>query len=51
MRVRFTAEIVDDDGEVRKAPVRAEADIPDIMEFASASEFYKVFERFERPVI
>jgi len=51
MKVRFTAEIVDDDGEVRKAPVRAEADVPEITEFTSPSEFYKVFDRFERPVI
>jgi len=51
MKVRFTAEIVDDDGEVRKAPVSAEADVPEIREFSSPSEFYKVFDRFERPVI
>ncbi len=51
MRVRFIAEIVDDDGEVRKAPVNVETDVPDIREFSSPSEFYKVFDRFERPVI
>jgi len=51
MKVRFTAEIVDDDGKVRKAPVSAEADVPEITEFTSPSEFYKVFDRFERPVI
>ncbi len=51
MRVRFIAEIVDDDGKVRRAPVNIETDVPDITEFSSPSKFYKVFDRFERPVI
>ncbi len=51
MKVRFMAEIVDDKGEVTKAPVSIETDVPDITEFSSPSEFYKVFDRFERPVI
>lgn len=51
MRVRFIAEIVDDEGKVKKAPVSVETDVPDIVEFTSPSEFYKVFDRFERPVI
>ncbi len=51
MRVRFIAEIIDDDGKVMKAPVSVETDVPDITEFSSSSEFYKVFDRFERPVI
>jgi len=51
MKVRFIAEIVDDDGGVKKAPVSVETDVPDIREFTSPSEFYKVFDRFERPVI
>ncbi len=51
MKVRFIAEIVDDKGEVAKAPVTIETDVPDITEFSSPSEFYKVFDRFERPVI
>ncbi len=51
MKVRFIAEIVDDNGDVTKAPVSIETDVPDITEFSSPSEFYKVFDRFERPVI
>ncbi len=51
MRVRFIAEIVDDGGKVKKAPVNVETDVPDITEFSSPSEFYKVFDRFERSVI
>ncbi len=51
MKVRFIAEIINDEGKVMKAPVRVETDVPDITEFSSPSEFYRVFDRFERPVI
>lgn len=51
MKVRFIAEIVDDSGKIVKAPVTVETDVPDITEFTDSSEFYKVFDRFERPVI
>ncbi len=51
MRVRFIAEIIGDDGKVMKAPLSVETDVPDITEFSSPSEFYKVFDRFERSVI
>jgi hypothetical protein len=51
MKVRFVAEIVDDNGKSVKAPVTVETDVPDVTEFTSPSEFYKVFDRFERPVI
>ncbi len=51
MRVRFIAEIIDNDGEVKKAPVSVETDVPNITEFSNPSEFYKVFDRFERPLI
>ena len=51
MKVRFIAEIVDDKGDVVKAPVKIETDVPDILEFTDPMEFYQVFDRFERPVI
>ena len=51
MKVRLIAEIVDDKGDVVKTPVTVETDVPDISEFADPTEFYKVFDRFERPVI
>ncbi len=51
MRVRFIAEITDDDGKIMKAPVSVETNVPDITEFSRPSEFYKVFDRYERPVI
>lgn len=51
MKVRFIAEIVDDNRKVTKAPVRIETDVPEITEFSSPTEFYKVFDQFERPVI
>lgn len=32
MKVRFVAEIVDDDGNVVKSPVEVETDVPDVTE-------------------
>ncbi len=51
MKVHFIAELVDDNGEVTKAPMTIGTDVLDITEFSSPSEFYKVFDRFERHVI
>ena len=51
MKVRFIAEIEDDSGDIVKAPVAVETEVPDISEFTEPTEFYKVFDRFERPVI
>ncbi len=51
MKVRLIAEIVDNNGDVVKTPVTVETDVPDISEFTDPSEFYQVFDRFERPVI
>lgn len=33
MKVRFVAEVVDDDGNVVKSPVEVETDVPDVTEF------------------
>ena len=51
MKVRFMAEIIDDNGNVVKTPVTTEAIVPDVMEYGDPSEFYQVFDRFEKPVI
>ena len=51
MKVRFMAEIIDDEGKVVKAATAVETEVPDISEFTEPEEFYKVFDRFERPVI
>ncbi len=51
MKVRFTAEIVDARGKVTRAPITVETDVPDVTEFSSPTEFYRVFDQFERPVI
>ncbi len=51
MKVRFIAEIVDANGKVTRAPVTVETDVPDVTEFSSPTEFYRVFDQFERPVI
>ncbi len=51
MKVRFIAEIVDANGKVTRAPVTVETDVPDVTEFSSPTEFYRMFDQFERPVI
>ena len=51
MKVRFIAEIEDNSGNIVKTPVTVETDVPDISEFTDPTEFYAVFDRFERPVI
>ena len=51
MKVRFVAELLDDNGNTIKAPVTIETDVPDVSEFTSPGEFYHVFDRFEKPVI
>ena len=51
MKVRFVAEILDENGNPIKVPVKVETDVPDVSEFTSSGEFYKVFNRFEKPVI
>lgn len=51
MKVRFVAEILDDNGNPIKVPVKVETEVPDVSEFTSPGEFYNVFDRFEKPVI
>lgn len=51
MKVRFTAEIIDDNGNSIKAPVAVETTVPDLTEYECPTEFLKVFDRYERPVI
>ncbi len=51
MKVRFIAEIVDAKGKATRAPVTVETEVPDVAEFSSPTEFYRVFDQFERPVI
>ena len=51
MIVRFVAEILDDKGNPIKAPIKVETDVPDVTEFTTPAEFYRVFDSFEKPVI
>ncbi len=51
MKVRFIAEIIDENGGAVKAPVTVETDVPDTSEFTDPSQFHQVFDRFEKPVI
>ena len=51
MKVRFTAEIIDDNGNTLKTPVSVETKVPDLTDFNCPSKFLKVFDQYERPVI
>ena len=51
MKVRFVAEILDENGNPIKVPIKVETNVPDVSEFTSPEEFYKVFDCFEKPVI
>ena len=44
MKIRFTAEIIDDNGNVFKNPVSVETKVPDLTDFNCPSEFLKVFD-------
>ena len=43
MKVRFTAEIIDDNGNTLKTPVSVETKVPDLTDFNCPSKFLKVF--------
>ena len=41
MKVRFTAEIIDDNGNAIKDPVAVETTVPDLMEYNCPAEFLR----------
>lgn len=51
MKVRLMAEITDDNGKKVIKPIEMETEVPDIEEFGDKSQFYEVFERYEKPVL
>ena len=51
MKIRYVAEILDEEGKSIKAPITVETDVPEVSEFTAPAEFYQVFDRFEKPVI
>lgn len=51
MKVRLMAEITDDNGKKLMKPIEIETKVPDIEEFGDKSQFYQVFDRYEKPVL
>ena len=51
MKVRLMAEITDNNGKKVMKPIEIETEVPDIEEFGDKSQFYEVFDRYEKPVL
>ena len=51
MKIRFIAEITDEQGKLLKVPVNVETEVPEITEFENPEDFYETFDKFEKPVI
>ena len=51
MKVRLMAEITDENGKKIMQPIEIETEVPDIEEFGEKSQFYEVFDRYEKPVL
>jgi hypothetical protein len=48
MRLRFTAEMIADNGERVSMPIEIETAVPNPEEFGDKSRFYEIFDRYER---
>lgn len=51
MKIRITAEMVDEKGETVVKRIEKEAEVPELEEFGEAEQFYETFDQYERPVI
>jgi len=51
MRLRFTAEMIDDNGERVSMPTEIETAVPNPEEFGDKSRFYEIFDRYERAAL
>lgn len=51
MRLRFTAEMIDDNGERISNPVEMEAAVPNLEEYGEKSRFYEIFDRYEKSAL
>jgi len=48
MRLRFTAEMIDDHGERVSMPAEIETAVPNPEEYGDKSRFYEIFDRYEK---
>jgi hypothetical protein len=51
MRLRFTAEMIDDNGERVSTPVEIETAVPAPEEYGDKSRFYEIFDQYERAAL
>lgn len=51
MRLRFTAEMIDDGGERVSMPVAVETAVPNLEEYGDRSRFYEIFDRYEKAAL
>jgi hypothetical protein len=51
MKLRITADIIDDDGNVVVKPTSAGVDIPEFEQFINGTNFLDTFDQYERPVL
>ena len=51
MKLRITAEIVDENGATVVKQIEKEAEVPELAEFGEPGQFYETFDKYEQPVI
>ena len=51
MRLRFTAEMIDDNGERVSKPVEIETAVPSPEEYGDKNRFYEIFDQYERAAL
>ena len=51
MRLRFTAEMIEDNGERVCMPVEIERAVPNPEEYGDKSRFYEIFDQFEKAAL
>ena len=51
MRLRFTAEMIGDNGERVSMPIEVETSVPNPEEFGDKSRFYEIFDQYEKAAL
>ena len=51
MKLRFTAELIDDNGELVCRRTEVETTVPKLEEYGERTRFYEVFDRYEKSAL
>ena len=51
MRLRFTAEMIDDNGERVSMPIEVETTVPNPEEYGDKSRFHEIFDQYEKAAL